>query len=238
MNEMKKEGEGLTCRIQKVDYLTHDVVQVFLKIQDNRIFHYLPGQFIDLISHNLPLRSYSIANYTSLGYGLLELHIRLFNGSKIGHVLFSESRETSVFQIKGPNGSSFLKEDSVNPVILIAGSTGFSAVKAIIEYAIATGVNRKFYLYWGVKDDGDLYSELPQQWDQKYENINFVPVLSEPNHHWQGRSGFVHESVLNDFYTLVDYEVYAFGPLPMVDSIMDTFFNHGLIKNNFFSDFY
>jgi CDP-4-dehydro-6-deoxyglucose reductase, E3 len=237
MNE-KKGGKGLTCRIQSVDYLTHDVVQVSLKIQDNKVFQYLPGQFIDLMSHNLPLRSYSIANYTPRDHGLLEFHIRLFNGSEFGHVLFSESRETSVFQIKGPNGNSFLKEDSVNPVILIAGSTGFSAIKAIIEYVIATGVNREFYLYWGVKDESDLYSELPQQWDHKYENINFIPVLSEPNHHWKGKSGFVHESVLNDFDTLVDYEVYAFGPLPMVNSIMDTFFNHGLIKNNLFSDFF
>jgi CDP-4-dehydro-6-deoxyglucose reductase, E3 len=81
MNE-KKGGKGLTCRIQSVDYLTHDVVQVSLKIQDNKVFQYLPGQFIDLISHNLPLRSYSIANYTPRDHGLLELHIRLFNGSE------------------------------------------------------------------------------------------------------------------------------------------------------------
>jgi len=237
MNEKKKEGKGLTCRVQSVNYLTHDVVQVFLKIQNNKVFQYLPGQFIDLICHNLPIRSYSIANYTPLNHGLLELHIRLINGSDLGHVLLSESGESSVFQIKGPNGSCSLKEDSVNPVILIAGGTGFSPIKAIIEYVIATGVNRKFYLYWGVKDEGDLYSELPRQWDNIYEYINSIPVLSEPNPQWQGRSGFVHASVLIDFDTLVYYEVYAFGPLPMVESIMDTFFNHGLIKNNFFSDF-
>ena len=76
MNEKKKEGKRLTCRIQSVEYLTHDVVQVFLKIQDNEVFQYLPGQFVDLICHNLPLRSYSIANYTPLNHGLLELHIQ------------------------------------------------------------------------------------------------------------------------------------------------------------------
>ncbi len=122
-------------------------------------------------------------------------------------------------------------------MILIAGSTGFSSVKAIIEHAIATGVNRKFYLYWGVKSEVDLYMGLPRKWDKEYENIDFRPVLTEPSSQWQGRSGFVHESVLIDFDTLIDYEVYSFGPLSMIKSIIDTFFDHGLIKNNFFSDF-
>jgi CDP-4-dehydro-6-deoxyglucose reductase len=111
MCKNKKEGKGLICNIQSVSYLTHDVVQIFLKIQDNKVFQYLPGQYVDLIHHDLhlPSRSYSIANYTPLNRGLLELHVRLIGEGKFGGMPFNELREDLVFTIKGPNGSCYLE---------------------------------------------------------------------------------------------------------------------------------
>lgn len=75
------------------------------------------------------------------------------------------------------------------------------------------------HLYWGVRAQRDLYlPELPQRWAREHANFTFVPVLSEPDADWRGRSGFVHEAVLEDFPDLSGFDLYMAGPPPMVSA--------------------
>jgi CDP-4-dehydro-6-deoxyglucose reductase len=233
----ENQDKKLTCKIQSVDYLTHDIVRVFLKIQKNGLLQYFPGQYINLKHSNLPSRHFSIANYTSSNVGLLELHVRLIDGG-FTQKLFCELGEGLSLQIEGPKGNCYLKQVSNKPIILVAGSTGFGPVKSIVEYLIETGVDKQIYIYWGVKDEVDLYMDLPQRWAAEYDNIHYIPVLSDSNDStWKGRTGPVHKSVANDFYTLIDYKVYTFGPPVMVKSLVHALSDKGLIQDNFFSDF-
>ena len=229
------EVRTLPCKVESLKHLNHDVVQVFLKIPGSESLQYLAGQYIDLIHPDFDPRAFSIANAPA-NTSLIELHVRLVEGGKFTHFVFNELEEKSLLRIEGPKGDFFFREDSKKPVILVAGGTGFGPIKAIIEHAIANKLNRKIYLYWGVRDEVDFYMDLPSQWANDYDNIHFIPVLSEPNDEWQGRTGFVHESVLNDFDDLTGYEVYACGPPKMVKSAADTFINQGMIKDNFFAD--
>jgi len=121
-------------------------------------------------------------------------------------------------------------------MIMIAGGTGFGPVKAMVEHAIESGSQRRIDIYWGVRSEQDLYMSLPSEWAEKFKNINFVPVLSRPNEEWKGRTGYVHEAVLEDFETLTEYEVYACGPPEMVKSAANTFVKKGMFENNFFND--
>jgi CDP-4-dehydro-6-deoxyglucose reductase len=230
-------SKRLTCKIQSVDYLTSDIVRVFLKIQKNGLLQFFPGQHINLKHPNFPSRPFSIANYTSPNIGLLELHIRLIDGGSTQN-MFSELGEGLTFQIEGPKGNCYLKQVNKKPIILVAGSTGFGPIKSIVEYLIETGVDKQIYIYWGVRDEVDLYMDLPQRWAAEYDNIHYIPVLSDSNDAaWKGRTGPVHKSVANDFDTLIDYKVYTFGPPVMVKSLVHALSNKGLIQDNFFSDF-
>ena len=229
------EVRTLPCKVEKIKRLNHDVIQVFLKIPGSESLQYLPGQYIDLIHPDFDPRAFSIANAPT-NTSLIELHVRLVEGGKFTHFVFNELEEKSLLKIEGPKGDFFFREDSKKPVILVAGGTGFGPIKAIIEHAIENKLDRQIYLYWGVRDEVDFYMDLPSQWANEYDNIHFIPVLSEPNDEWQGRTGFVHESVLNDFDDLTGYEVYACGPPKMVKSAADAFINQGMIKDNFFSD--
>ena len=228
------EVRTLHCRVDSIKHLNHDVVRVLLKIANAESLQYLAGQYIDLIHPDFPSRSFSIANAPS-NSNLIELHIRRVEGGKFTNFLFDELKEKTLLKIEAPKGSFYFKEDSKKPVILVAGGTGFAPVKAIIEHAIATKLKRQIHLYWGVRDEVDLYTDLPQQWAQQHDNIGFVPVLSEPNETWQGRTGFVHQSVLHDFDDLTGYEVYACGPPVMVKAVAG-FVEQGMIKDNFFAD--
>jgi len=229
------EVRNLPCKVQSIKHLNHDVTQIILKIPGAESLQYLAGQYVDLIHPDFEPRAFSIANAPT-NSGLIELHVRQIENGKFTNFVFNKLEEKSLLRIEGPKGDFFFREESKKPVILIAGGTGLGPIKSIIEHAIATKLNRQIYLYWGVRDEVDLYMDLPEQWANDNDNIHFVPVLSEPNDAWQGKTGFVHEGVLSDFEDLTGYEIYACGPPAMVKAVASTFVEQGMIKDNFFSD--
>ena len=95
-------------------------------------------------------------------------------------------------------------------------------------------------LYWGVRARRDLYlPDLPGRWQRASNNFTFIPVLSEPEpgDAWPGRTGFVHQAVLDDFPDLSGYQVYACGGPAMIDAARKTFSaQRGLPVDAFFAD--
>jgi CDP-4-dehydro-6-deoxyglucose reductase len=65
-----------------------------------------------------------------------------------------------------------------------------------------------------------------------------VPELSYPKmeDHWTGRTGLVHQAIIEDFPTLQGYELYACGSLQMVQNAHPEFIAHGLAEEACFSD--
>ncbi|MNT34628.1 CDP-6-deoxy-L-threo-D-glycero-4-hexulose-3-dehydrase reductase [compost metagenome] len=143
-------------------------------------------------------------------------------------------------RFKGPLGSFFLREDSDKPIIMVASGTGFAPIKGIIEHAIHHGITRPIVFYWGARTPHDLYmAEQAGQWQAQNANITFIPVVSDalPEHNWLGRSGFVHQAVLDDFDDLSGYQVYACGAPIMVEAAHKSFIaERKLPEDEFFSD--
>ena len=125
-------------------------------------------------------------------------------------------------------------------MIFVAGGTGFAPIKAMLEHLFHHGVDRPMVLYWGARSLADLYlPELPSRWQQEQPNFTFIPVLSEPGpaDNWPGRTGFVHQAVLDDFRDLSGYQVYACGAPPMIDAARRTFTQtRNLPAEEFFAD--
>ena len=122
---------------------------------------------------------------------------------------------------------------------MIAGGTGFAPVKSLVEYAIEKNEQRSIDIYWGARTESDLYLDsLAQQWAEEFKHINYKPVLSETEHlqDWTGKTGFVHEAVLSDYPDLSEHDIYACGPPPMIDAIVNTFPKQGLDRERLFSD--
>ncbi len=215
----------MPSRVVKMERLADDVMRIYLKLPDTERLQFLAGQYIDILLKDGRRRSFSLANAPH-DDALLELHLRLIEGGEFtGHV-FEGMQEKDILRIEGPYGTFNLQEESDRPMIFIAGGTGFAPIKGIIEHAIQEGVNRSIFIYWGARAKTDLYLDaLPRQWAQR-DNIQYVPVLSEPasQDQWQGRTGLVHEAVMQDFADLSDYEVYASGPPEMVEAA-----RHGVI---------
>jgi CDP-4-dehydro-6-deoxyglucose reductase len=170
---------------------------------------------------------------------LLELHIRNYGGVFSRHA-FEKMRERDILRFEGPYGTFFLREESDKPIILLASGTGFAPIKAIIEHALHVGVKRSMTLYWGGRVRDDLYmNALAGRWALEHAGFAYVPVLSEAKaeDHWQGRQGFVHRAVMDDFRDLAGHQVYACGNPLMVEAARREFVaDRGLPAEEFFAD--
>ena len=227
-----------TSSVQRIERVAPDVMVVSLKLADGEALSFLPGQHISVLLEDGKRRSFSIANPPHVN-DRVELHIRRVEGGRFtGHV-FTKMKAGDVVQFEGPLGSFFLREESHKPIILMAGGTGFSPIKSIVEHVLHTGGKRRMLLYWGGRARKDLYMmDLAQTWQREHEFITFIPVLSEaaPADNWDGKTGFVHEAVLKDHETLKGHEVYACGPPPMVAAGRETFIQRGLPEAAYFAD--
>ena len=231
----------LPCRIERMEKLADDVMALWLKLPSNERLQFLPGQYLDFLLKDGKRRSFSLANSPEED-SLLELHIRHVPGGQFTDHVFGAMKAKDIMRISGPYGSFFLRdgeESAAKPAIFLAGGTGFAPIKSILQHAFHHAVAREFVLYWGAKTQPDLYlTSLPEQWQQEQKNFRFIPVLSEPRaeDHWSGRSGFVHQAVLDDHADLSGYEVYACGAPPMIAAARRDFVARGLPEDAFFSD--
>lgn len=226
------------CRVQSMTKLAPDVMRLQLKLPASERLQFVAGQYVDIMLKDGGRRSFSLANAPH-DDELLELHVRLVPGGLwTGHV-FNSMKEKEILRIEGPHGSFALREDSVKPIIFLAGGTGFAPVKSMVEHAIHAGCRRPMLVYWGARDRAGLYqNEVAEAWMVTQPNIVYVPVLSDPTpaDAWTGRTGLVHQVVLADLPDLSAYQVYACGAPAMIDAAKRDFFAAGLPTTEFFSD--
>jgi CDP-4-dehydro-6-deoxyglucose reductase len=209
---------------------------MLLKVPDEQRVQFMAGQYLNVILSDGRKRAFSIANAPH-DDAFIELHVRHIDGGEFTDFVFSEMQEKSILRIEVPLGCFTLREESDRPMIFVAGGTGFAPVKGIIEHALHIGDQRPIKLYWGVRAERDLYlNGLALKWQQEHEQIAYIPVLSEPDDDWSGRSGWVHDAVLQDNPEMSGFDVYMAGPPPMINAAKDGFAAAGLDLAHLYSD--
>jgi CDP-4-dehydro-6-deoxyglucose reductase len=227
----------LPCRVQEMHRPAPDVMVLSLKLPANERLQFMAGQYIDILLKDQKSRSFSLANAPH-DDKFLELHIRNIAGGEFTRHVFETMKVRDILRFRGPLGTFFLREDTDKPIIFVAGGTGFAPIKAIIEHALFIGIKRPMHFYWGARKLVDLYMlDKARQWESRA--IKFTPVLSEalPEDTWQGRTGFVHSAVLDDYSDLSGHEVYACGAPVVVEAARRDFTSmRNLPNESFFSD--
>ncbi|WP_311221387.1 MULTISPECIES: CDP-6-deoxy-delta-3,4-glucoseen reductase [unclassified Acidovorax] len=232
----------LPVRVSTLTRASHDVMIVRLQLPAADTFRYHAGQYIEFILKDGARRAYSMATapHSQAQAPGVELHIRHMPGGRFTDHVFTGMKEKEILRIEGPFGSFFLREDVDKPIVLLASGTGFAPVKALIEHMHFKGITRPTTLYWGGRRPGDLYmdgwlrerlADMPQ--------LRYVPVVShaQPEDAWTGRTGFVHQAVLDDFADLSSHQVYACGAPVVVESARAAYTaQRGLPPDDFFAD--
>lgn len=232
----------LPVRVAALERLAPDVMRVLLQPPPGQHLHYAAGQYVDVLLPGNRRRSYSLATQAREGQEALELHIRHLPGGLFTDQVFGKLKARDVLRIEGPFGTFGMHDGaSTAPAILLASGTGFAPIKALVEQLLATGSQRPVHLYWGGRKREDLYQHaLCLEWAQALQGrLAYVPVLSDApaSDGWAGRTGWVHEAVLQDHADLSQHEVYACGAPAMVDAARRDFAARaGMRARAFFAD--
>jgi CDP-4-dehydro-6-deoxyglucose reductase len=220
----------LPCRVERMQLLAPDVMALFLRTPAVEPLAFQPGQYIDVMLSNGRRRSFSIASPPH-DSALLEIHVRRVPGGEFTESVFTTMKARALLRIEGPIGQFVYREDVERRALMIAGGTGFAPLKSMLRHALERGSGRTFHFYWGARRPVDLYERaLVEQWQQRYPNFVFRPVLSEAGEAGvrPGRRGWVHEAVLGEEGSLAGATVYASGPPEMIDAIRREFPRAGL----------
>ena len=233
----------IPCRVNAITKPSTDVAILKLQLPAAERFQFLAGQYLEFLLKDGQRRAYSIANAPEQE-GPLELHIRHLPGGLFTDFVFGVKdpalKEKDILRFEGPLGSFFLREYSKKPIIFVAAGTGFAPIKSIIEQMQLKKIARPVHLYWGGRRPGDLYlPELCASWEKEIANFKYIPVISDaqPEDQWQGRTGFVHQAVMQDHPDMKDFQVYACGAPIMVNSARADFSSQcHLPEEEFFAD--
>ncbi len=207
----------LICRVIGLEQATHDIRRVRLEIQSGGPFTFSAGQYATLRFADLPPRDYSMANRPD--EPVLEFHIRRMGAGSASAYVAEKLTLGEEVVVEGPYGSSWLREKHGGPIVAVAGGSGLAPIKSIVDTALATGMGQPIHLYFGARDERDLYLEdYFRRLAGRHGNLRFTPVLSEPSRATERRRGLVHEAVAADLFELDGAKAYLAGPPPMVEA--------------------
>lgn len=225
--------ELVTCKISSIEKLNDFLYRVFLiPVQT---VSYKAGQYLSVVMGKGDKRHFSIAN--APGSNKIELHIGATPENSYAMQVIEKMQNEGQIEAEIGHGDAYLREDSTRPIILMAGGTGFSYVKSLLEQIVHLQLENPVYLYWGVKEYSHFYFENEAvTWAKKHSNIHFYPVIELPEAQWQGHQGYVHQAVLNKFADLSAFDIYIVGRFEMAKIAREDFINQGGLIARIFGD--
>lgn len=226
----------IQCKVEKIEAITDTTLRIVL-IPDSP-FTFVAGQYLQIVMGEEDKRPFSIANAPRAD-GSIELHIGAEPGNQYAGQVIEKMTKDKVITIEGGLGSAFLNQTDDQPIILLAGGTGFSYVSSLLQQLLSKPLQAPVRLYWGTRTINDMYafSEL-NALAQLHPLFTFIPVVEHPELDWPGKTGWVHQVVLDDIQDLTSYQVYVAGRFEMAKVVRDDFTKQGLPLSSLFGDAY
>jgi aquacobalamin reductase/NAD(P)H-flavin reductase len=202
----------VTCKVSSIEKINDFLYRIFL--QPEQAVSYKAGQYVSVVMGEKDKRHFSIAN--APGTDLIELHIGATPENSYAMQVIEKMQSEGQVEVEIANGDAYLREQSTRPIILVAGGTGFSYVKSLLEQIVELQLTNPVHLYWGVKEHAHFYFEKEaSSWAEIHKNIHFHPVVELPASEWEGHQGYVHHAVLKDFTDLNCFDIYVVGSFEM-----------------------
>jgi ferredoxin-NAD(P)+ reductase (naphthalene dioxygenase ferredoxin-specific) len=225
----------LDCTVAEIDHVTHDIVRIRLRIEAGGPFDYTVGQYARVRFADQPPRDYSMASLP--GSDLIEFHIRNVSGGAVSAYAGEQLAVGEKVRVEGPYGIAYLREKHTGPIVALAGGSGLAPVKAIVEQALANGAAQPIRMYFGVRDERDVYLEDHfRALAGAHENFTFEIVLSEPAGETDRRTGFLVDILGADHNDLDGAKAYLAGPPVMVETCVEKLKSTGVRDENCHAD--
>jgi phenol/toluene 2-monooxygenase (NADH) P5/A5 len=244
--EIEEDPDSLNLPVQdysgevvRIEALTPTIRGIWLKLDRPMVFQ--AGQYINLEVAALAgqSRAFSLANAPQSG-DLIELNVRIVPGGQVTTWLHENLEVGEKLTLSGPYGRFFVKKSANVPLIFMAGGSGLSSPKSMIEDLLAEGFDLPMTLVYGQRSRDELYYDAEfRALAEKHANFTYVPALSsEPEgSDWTGARGFVHEAAKahfnNDFR---GHKAYLCGPPAMIEACITTLMQGRLFERDIYME--
>ena len=157
------------------------------------------GQFVNLAVPDAEPRgerSYSVYS-DPLDERRIELCVKLLAGGAASTWL-SARRAGDEATVRGPFGA-FTLDPGDDAVFMVATATGLAPFRAMLAQAARERSQRPFRLYFGVREEADLFAiEDLQRWKGEMRSFDYELCLSRAPADWHGWRGRVTGAVARD----------------------------------------
>jgi NAD(P)H-flavin reductase len=157
----------------------HDIA--VLTVRPTRPYPFRPGQYASLETPHRPRlwRPYSIANAPRAD-GTLEFHVRAVAAGWVSSALVWRGAVGDTVRLGAPMGMLEIDPVSLRDVLFVAGGTGLSPVKSLLEDMATWNRGRGVTVLYGGKHRDHLY-DLPSLRDlaRGYRWLTVVPAVAD-----------------------------------------------------------
>jgi len=246
------------AEVIKIEDLTHNVRRVGLRLKNSKGFTFTPGQYTFVripksfvkkwnqqykTSHDEVFRPYSFASSSS-HLPLFDLIIKLARAPRGKDVppgiastfIHSHLKVGDRLELSAPTGDLYLKPDTGEPIIIVAGGSGAAPFVSLLQYFFEKDFhkNNEIYFFFGVRSKRDLF--LHDQfvaWDQSKPKFHYIPGLSrpQPEDNWKGETGYIQLALDKHLKGPSGAHAYLAGPPIMIREVEKVLRRKGITKN-------
>lgn len=231
---MTVASSAIAFEVRQCAALTADVVQVRLIPSLAKAPRYRAGQYLKVQLPDGTLRALSIASPPEAEH--IELQVRVSPDRPASQVLLGHFRPGTTITCQLPFGNCCLPEDP-RPVVMIAGGTGISPMRAMITSSIARGESREIWLYWGATSHEALFLDAElRALAAAHPRLHYRPVVEQASSSWPGAIGLPHLVAKREHPSFASLSVFCSGSVAMARAVYRTLQAYGLPFEQFHCD--
>ncbi len=218
----------MTLKVKEITKLTRYVNKVVFEAPEGTLPEYKPGHFCNVKISEDSHRAYSIGNmYNGT---TLELYIDTFSGGK-GVTYISNLTVGGDVQVSMPFGQ-FIYTPQSQPLFLVAGVTGMSPIKAILEQELNQDkLGRKIHLVFQIWDEEDNFmADFLGNYAEVNKNFTYKVIKANPESGDVKLQDYIEAS---EFIT-EDVQAYLCGSDKLIKSVERCLFDKGVFWRNMF----
>ncbi|MBN1291671.1 MAG: 2Fe-2S iron-sulfur cluster binding domain-containing protein [Candidatus Latescibacteria bacterium] len=227
--------------VEAITPLSHDTQMFRFKLEEPNEILFKPGQFVQFrIPKAGEERAYSIASSPN-EKNIVELIVRLVPGGLCTTYMFNKLKVGDPIFLTGPYGDFYLREETDDPIICVAGGSGSAPIRSIINYLNEKKSERTIRSFYGGRTPKDIYlTEYYEGLAKILKDFKHIPAISEYTNvdekSWTGERGLITEVIANHFEDLSEYEAYMCGPPIMIQKATELLIKLGINKDRVFFD--
>ncbi|CAN5120007.1 2Fe-2S iron-sulfur cluster-binding protein [soil metagenome] len=229
------EPACMEATIAGLDLLSPSVVHLRLDLPAESAPVFRPGQYMDVLLEDGQHRSFSMASRPA--GDAIDFHVQRIAGGQFTEQQLGRLKIGDRLAVKMPQGNFHYHAQDYRPILMVATGTGLAPLKSMLEALMDDPDCPPVSLYWGARTQADLYlHDDILSWAARLYEFNFVPVLSQPDAGWPGRTGYVQQAVLEDHADLSEHGIYLCGSPAMIADAKTAFAGRGASFEHVYAD--